>query len=228
MPRFPRKHLDTTFFHIMSQGINRSYIFDNPVDIKYYIKNMYKLKDQYKIRIIAYCIMNNHTHMLLECHSIENLSKYMHSLNTRYGQYFNKRYNRLGYVFRDRYKSEGIYTKEQLNNCIHYIYNNPVKAGICERPEQYKFSNYRKISTSYNGKYVFIDIEEDKDVLCKDLIKDFLDDNMLNLKDLKNDNKDKLNELLIILKEKHKISFRTISKHIAINREKLRRLYNQQ
>ena len=132
MPRIPRKYLDTSFFHIMSQGINKSYIFDDPIDIRYYIKNMYELKNKYQIRIIAYCIMNNHTHILIQCNQIDNLKKYMHGLNTRYGQYYNKKHKRVGYVFRDRYKAEGIYNESQLNNCIRYIYNNPVKAGMCQ------------------------------------------------------------------------------------------------
>ena len=50
MPRYPRNYLDTKFFHIMSQGINRSYIFENPVDIKFYIKNMYEIKDEYNVK----------------------------------------------------------------------------------------------------------------------------------------------------------------------------------
>ena len=57
MPRFPRNYLDTNYFHVMSQGINRSYIFENPVDIKFYIKNMYEIKEEYDVKIIAYCIL---------------------------------------------------------------------------------------------------------------------------------------------------------------------------
>ena len=71
---------------------------------------MYLINEKYNIKIIAYCIMNNHTHMLLETTDLKNLSKYMQSLNTRYGKYYNKKYNRVGYVFRDRYKAEGIYS----------------------------------------------------------------------------------------------------------------------
>lgn len=83
MPRYPRNYLDTSFFHVMSQGINKSYIFEDEIDIKFYIKNMYEIKDKYSVKIIAYCIMNNHTHVLIETKTTENLSKYMHCLNTR-------------------------------------------------------------------------------------------------------------------------------------------------
>lgn len=225
MPRFPRNYLDTSFFHVMSQGINRNFIFEDPIDIKFYIKNMYEIKDKYNIKIIAYCIMNNHTHLLIETELIENLSQYMHCLNTRYGLYYNKKYKRVGYVFRDRYKAEGIYSEEQLYSCIKYIYDNPVKAGICRKPEDYEFSNYKKINFINNEEYVFIDVEEDKELLCKRLVKEFLEEKELKLEELRN-NKIELRELIKTLK-KHNISFRTISDTININREKLRREYNR-
>ena len=74
MPRSPRNYLNTSFFHVMSQGINKEFIFNNAVDIKFYIKNMYEIKDKYHIEIIAYCIMNNHTHLLIKTNIIKNLS----------------------------------------------------------------------------------------------------------------------------------------------------------
>lgn len=59
MSRQPRNFIQTSFFHIITQGINKSYIFDETQDIKYYIKIMYDLLTEHKINIIAYCIMNN-------------------------------------------------------------------------------------------------------------------------------------------------------------------------
>ena len=66
MLRVARSNFNTTFFHVITQGINKSYIFENENDIKYYIKNMYELLTKYKLKIIAYCIMNNHAYILIE------------------------------------------------------------------------------------------------------------------------------------------------------------------
>lgn len=226
MPRFPRNYLKTSFFHVMSQGINKNFIFEDSIDIKFYIKNMYEIKDKYNVKIIAYCIMNNHVHMLLETAGVENLSKYMHCLNTRFGQHYNKKYKRVGYVFRDRYKAEGIYSEKQLYNCIKYIYDNPVKAEICKKPEEYKFSNYKKIDFIDDEEYVFIDVEEDKEIICEKLVKEFLNKKKMKMEEVR-ENKAELKKLIKILKQ-HKIAFRTISKTININREKLRREYNKE
>lgn len=226
MPRFPRNHQKTNYFHVITQGINKSFIFDNPEDIKYYIKNMYEITNKCNVVIKAYCIMNNHAHLLINAESTEQLSKYMQCLNTRFAVYFNKRYKRVGYVFRDRYKSEGIYDEKHLYNCINYIYNNPVKAGICNKPEEYKYSNYKKINYEFDEKYTFIDIEHRDSTLYIKIIERFLIENKINKSQLKND-KIKLKQLIIILKDKYNISFRQMSKLIGISRETIRKIYTK-
>ena len=229
MPRVPRKLLNANFFHVMSQGINKSYIFEYETDIKYYIKNMYEIKEKYNVKIIAYCIMNNHTHILLETNKIENLSQYMHCLNTRYGIYYNKKYQRVGYVFRDRYRAEGIYNENHLNNCIQYIYNNPVKAGICDKPELYPFSNYKENNMDLNGfseDYNFLDIDENKKEICNIVFRKYLERKKVNGNDIKN-NKILLEELVIILKDKYKISFRIMSEVLNINRDTIGKIYKK-
>lgn len=226
MPRLPRSYIKTSFFHVITQGINKSYIFEKAEDIKYYIKIMYHLTKEQKIKIIGYCIMNNHAHMLIETEEIEELSKYMQRLNTKYGKYYNKKYNRVGYVFRDRYRAEGIYTEEYLYNCLKYIYNNPVKAGICKKAEDYPYSNYKKIDKELNENYTFIDVDDNDEDIGEEIIKKFLKESEMELIDLKR-NKRKLKELIIILKEQYNISLRNIAKKVHMGREKIRRLYDE-
>ena len=226
MPRLPRSYIKTSFFHVITQGINKSYIFEKAEDIKYYIKIMYHLTKEQKIKIIGYCIMNNHAHMLIETEEIEELSKYMQRLNTKYGKYYNKKYNRVGYVFRDRYRAEGIYTEEYLYNCLKYIYNNPVKAGICKKAEDYPYSNYKKIDEELNENYAFIDVDDNDKDIGEEIIEKFLKENEMELIDLKR-NKRRLKELIIILKEQYNISLRKIAKEVHMGREKIRRLYDE-
>ncbi len=226
MPRLPRNYIKTSFFHVITQGINKSYIFEKAEDIKYYIKIMYHLTKEQKIKIVGYCIMNNHAHMLIKAEEIKELSKYMQRLNTKYGKYYNKKYSRVGYVFRDRYRAEGIYTEEYLYNCLKYIYNNPVKAGICKKAEDYPYSNYKRIDKELNENYTFIDVDDNDEDIGKKIIKKFLKENGIELVDLKR-NKRKLKELIIILKEQYNISLRKIAKEVHMGREKIRRLYDE-
>lgn len=239
MSRLPRNYTNTPFFHVITQGIEKSYIFEKAEDIKYYVKIMYKIKEEHNINIIAYCIMNNHTHMLAETKSIEQLSKYMQRINTTYGKYYNKKYSRVGYVFRDRYKAEGIYSEKHLYNCIKYIYNNPVKAGICNKPEEYPYSNYKMMKTEFkeryslmtnsecnNEEYVFIDVDEKNVITCNKIIEAYLKENRIDLKSIKQ-RKELLKELILLLKDKNKISLRKIAEELEISRETVRKIYNQ-
>ena len=227
MPRIPRIYLNTEYFHVITQGINKSYIFDSPTDIKYYIKNMYDIKEKYNIEIIAYCIMNNHAHILIKCAVIKKLSEYMHNLNKRYGCYYNKKYKRVGYVFRDRYKAEGIYTESHLYSCIKYIYDNPVKVGLCNKPEEYLYSNYKTV-VKIDGyeEYQFIDIQEDNKEVCRRVIEKTLLEKNMSLDELEKDEKE-LHRLFVILKRDYKISLREIAINLKINREKVRKIYNK-
>ena len=105
--------LMSNYFHVLTQGINKSYIFRKSTDINYYINLMYSIFKKLDIKIIAYCIMNNHIHMLIKIKNIHQLSAYMKWLNSRYAQYYNYTYNRIGHVYRERFKSQGIYSDEQ-------------------------------------------------------------------------------------------------------------------
>ena len=143
MPRLARKQLQgKKIFHIMVQGINKEKIFDKDKYKAEYIKLLKKYKEKHNLFIITYCIMSNHAHILIYTDNTENLTKYMHEVNTSYATYYNKNNNRVGYVYRDRFKVQVINDRGHLNNCIIYIHNNPVKAKICALAKEYKFSGY--------------------------------------------------------------------------------------
>ena len=151
----------------------------------------------------------------------------MHALNSKYAKYYNQKHNRVGYVFRDRYKSEGIYTEKHLYNCIKYIYNNPVKAGICKHPSEYPYSNYYDNTLNINFEedsinYNFIEIDEDKDTV-KEIINEYLGNRTLN-EILEDENA--LKQLIFHLKINREISYRKIEKELGIRRKKLSSLIN--
>lgn len=139
-----------------------------------------------------------------------------------YGKYYNTKYNRVGFVFRDRFKSEGIYSEKQFYTCINYIYNNPVKAGICLDPAQYPFSNYKKINFTCDEVYDFIEVEnsvEEEKILQK-IVDDFLKEQNITMENLKKDSI-RLKKLIDLLKVQ-KVSLRKIAKILNISREKVR------
>ena len=179
MPRRARKYNETNFFHIIVQGINKEYIFNNERYIRQYLKFLFKYRENTNIEIIAYCIMNNHAHLLLYTEKIDEMSKYMHKVNTGYAKYYNFMCNnRVGYVFRDRYVSEPIQNERYLIKCINYIHYNPVKADMVKHCKDYKYSSYNefmngkqmKILTNVLG--VSVDIELFRDGKSNDIFED--------------------------------------------------------
>lgn len=142
MPRTARKLLGNIYIHNMVQGINREYIFESNYQKKKYFNLMKKYSEKYKILIVAYCIMDNHAHILTYSNNINNISLFMKEANTEYATYYNKSNDRVGYVFRNRFNSKPILNRNQLLHCIKYIHMNPVKAGITNKEDNYQFSSY--------------------------------------------------------------------------------------
>ena len=127
----------------MVQGINKEYIFENDYFKEKYRKILQEKITDYDINLICYCVMDNHVHLVANYKDVDELSTFMKRLNTAYAKWYNDHKGRVGYVFRDRYKTEQILDYHHLYSCIIYVHNNPVKAKIVSKPEQYRFSSYR-------------------------------------------------------------------------------------
>ena len=225
MPRRARNYLKANYFHIMVQGINKTWIFSEDEDARKYISLIYKIKLDYQIKIITYCVMSNHCHIILKCEKVNEVSLFMKRVNLNYAIYYNKKYNRVGYVFRDRYKSQAILSEKQLYNCIYYVYNNPVKAKICKNPKDYPYLNYKDnmydITMIDEGSIEFIDVEEDEKYYYE-MINVYVSDNNLNIEN----NTDDLKNLIKYLKNTKKMSFRKMEKILKINRETLSKIFS--
>ena len=89
MSRIPRNLSNSIYHHVIVQGINKSYIFDNRNDILHYIKILRQSAAECNIELISYCVMSNHSHMLTKTENIEQLTKYMRKVNTKYAMYYN-------------------------------------------------------------------------------------------------------------------------------------------
>ena len=142
MPRRSRKSVGGNYFHVMTQGIGKEYVFPDDNSKGFYISCLQKNKAVYPVKIIAFCVMGNHAHVLLSVSDHAELSKYLRRVNSDYARYYNRVHKRVGYVFRDRFRSELITDVKYLCHCAVYIQNNPIKAGIAEKAEDYKYSSF--------------------------------------------------------------------------------------
>lgn len=171
MSRNSRKNLPGLFHHIMSQGINQEYIFDDDNLKEKYINIIKDKREKNNVNILAYCIMDNHVHLLLNAQNIDDISKFMHQVNTTYAKYYNKFNNRVGYVFRNRYLAKPILDENQLKRCVVYIHRNPVVAKIVKKENEYKFSSYKEYLTIIDKKNL-INLSARKILFGKSTIKE--------------------------------------------------------
>ncbi len=141
MPREGRRLSESKIYHIMIRGNERKYIFLDDEDKKRFIEILNEKNKERKFAIYAYCLMDNHVHILIN-EGIDEIGKIMKRINISYAYYFNKKYDRIGHLFQDRFKSEGIENDAYLLSVIRYIHNNPVKAGMVKSVEEYKWSSY--------------------------------------------------------------------------------------
>lgn len=142
MPRRARRNYESSFFHVIVQGIDKKYIFSNEEYMKKYYSLLIKNASKHNVTILSYCIMNNHAHILIYISRINDMSFFMRDVNTEYATYYNKKEKRVGYVFRDRFVSGAIMNIRYFYNCISYIHFNPVEANIVKYPHEYIYSSY--------------------------------------------------------------------------------------
>ncbi len=141
MPRQKRKLGLSKIYHIIARGNERKDIFLDDEDKNKFVQIIINKKRKNEYILYAYCLMSNHLHLLLK-EEEDNISRVMRRINTAYAYYFNKKYNRVGHVFQDRFKSEPVENDHYLISLIRYIHNNPVKVKIVNQPHQYKWSSY--------------------------------------------------------------------------------------
>jgi putative transposase len=128
-------------YHITSRGNERKNIFLADGDRVKFLEVLEDYHDRYGILIHSYGLMDNHYHLILETPR-GNLLKVMHGINSSYTGYFNRKYGRSGHLFQGRYKGIVVERDTYLLSLSRYVHLNPVRAGVVERPEHYRWSSY--------------------------------------------------------------------------------------
>lgn len=128
-------------YHITSRGNEKKKIFRDDQDYETFLTILHCVVVRYNWLCHAYCLMNNHYHLLVETPD-GNLSIGMRQLNGVYTQLFNKRYERVGHLFQGRFKGVLVQKDSHLLEACRYIVLNPVRAKIVEDPDKWTWSSY--------------------------------------------------------------------------------------
>lgn len=128
------------FYHVIQRGNNRENIFRRDNDKQYYLDNLVSLKKKLDFNLLGYVLMDNHYHLLLQTGE-DPLHKVIFRQNMFYSRYFNKTHQRTGHLYGDRYKASIIQDESYLFSVLRYIHWNPVRAGLCVKLSDYRWSS---------------------------------------------------------------------------------------
>ncbi|MBQ9015454.1 MAG: transposase [Firmicutes bacterium] len=176
MPRRARQRSCTDIYHVILRGINRQQVFYDEEDYEYFIRLLNRFQNVSQYEVYAYCLMGNHIHLLIKV-TQEPLGKIFQRIGAAFVYWYNLKYQRVGHLFQDRFKSEPVETEGYFLTVLRYIIWNPVKAGLCVSPFDYPYSNAKAIlsqrrpvfpcnlTTDELAEY----IAQDKEDVCMDI-----------------------------------------------------------
>ena len=141
MPRIARIIAAQNPHHITQRGNNRADVFFDDEDRAFYLEMLGNYCRRCHVEVWAYCLMTNHVHILAVPAESESLSRCIGGTNLMYTQYVNRKYQRSGRLWQNRYYSTVIDTESYLWTVARYIDQNPVKAKLVSNPGDYKWSS---------------------------------------------------------------------------------------
>ena len=185
MARPYRLQAEGCFYHITSRGDGHQAIYLSDKDRNKFLAYLVTAKERFKFYLHAYCLMSNHYHLFLET-TQPNLSRIMQYINTAYTIYSNVKRNKSGHLFQGRFKSVLVEADSYFAELTRYIHLNPVRAGIVDSPEKYRWSSYQAYLQGRGDGVV--DIDRVKQFLDMDLkhYRQFVQDPKISPNPLKN------------------------------------------
>ena len=147
MPRNARQKSTTDVYHVMLRGINRQSIFEDEEDYRRFLLILRDCKRVSGFKLYAFCLMPNHIHLLI--HVIdEPLDLIIKRIGSRFVYWYNMKYERVGHLFQDRFRSEPVEDDAYFLTVLRYIVQNPMKSGLEAHPGAYRWNCYRDYAAS--------------------------------------------------------------------------------
>jgi REP element-mobilizing transposase RayT len=129
-------------YHVTARGNAQQAIYVDDADRRAFCRCLGLAVERYDWRVHAYCLMDNHYHLIIETVR-PTLARGMRHLNGTYTQHVNRRHHRVGHLFQGRYKAILVEREPYLLELCRYVVLNPVRANACRKPDQWRWSSFR-------------------------------------------------------------------------------------
>ena len=141
MPRIPRGQSAGYAYHVMNRGNGRAEVFHKSQDYEAFLELLATAKSRHPVSILAFCLMPNHFHLVLEPAHQTALSKFMQWLLTSHVRRYHRHYRSSGHIWQGRFKSFPIQRDEHLVSVLRYVWQNRVRAGLAKCPDEWAWSS---------------------------------------------------------------------------------------
>jgi putative transposase len=146
MPRTARASRANYCYHVLNRGNGRARIFHKDGDYEAFVALFERACERLPMRMLAYCLMPNHFHLVLWPREDGDLSRWMQWLLTAHVRRYHRHYHGSGHVWQGRFKAFPIEQDEHLLTVLRYVERNPLRAGLVERAEEWQWSSLRLIT----------------------------------------------------------------------------------
>ena len=141
MARKPRSCPAGVPQHLIHRGSNRQFIFKNTADFEFYLTKVIRYSKEFDVQLHAWVLMSNHVHLLVTPRHDDGITMMMQRLAGSYGRYFNTRYKCTGPIWEGRFRNIPVTNQSHLEQIKAYIEQNPLRAGVCGLPTEYRWSS---------------------------------------------------------------------------------------
>ena len=159
MSRTPRVYYHNAVYHVTIRGNNKQAVLRKEEDKNNFLKSLRRYKERFKFKLFGFVLMDNHAHLVIQTNASINISRVMQAIILSYSQKFRHKYNYVGYVWQGRFRSNVIESENYILECLSYIHNNPLRAKIVEKVEDYIWSSYHVYNRNKNPLEGLIEID---------------------------------------------------------------------
>ena len=140
-PRTARFFRNNSCYHLVTRGHQQQRLFAEDSDYRFYLSLIKKYKQRFQMRVYGFCLMPDHVHLIAKAVLPRHLSAFMQGINQSYALYFNAQHQRIGRLWRGRFKSILLPTEYDVMNCLQYVEYAPVRLQITGSPSSYPWGS---------------------------------------------------------------------------------------
>jgi putative transposase len=141
MPRTARASEAGYCYHVLNRGNARSEVFHKEGDYEAFLRAVGESSVRLPMRLLAYCLMPNHFHLVVRPHGAGDLSRWMQWLMTTHVRRYLRHYHHSGHVWQGRFKAFPIQDDDHLITVVRYVERNPLRAALVARAEDWRWSS---------------------------------------------------------------------------------------